>query len=298
MKLISYLALLVTLVLAVPAQDTPRPRITGLSHVAFYTTNPDGAKHFYTDLLGFQAGSRPGVYIIGNQTVETETQTPPHPPALLSHIAFATPDAEAMLRYLAAHGVKVPDKVHDEANGTHWFSLTDPEGTPIEFVQETVPTKPNPTAVSTQPVSSQIIHAGFVVHDRAAEDKFYRDLLGFRLYWHGGMKPERTDWVAMQVPDGRQWIEYMMVYPDTKLDAHLLGVLNHVSVGVPDMKAAAKYLSDRGWKPSDESKMQMGKDGKWQLNVYDPDGTRIELMEFKPVEKPCCAPFTAPHPSN
>src|SRR4051794_8946403 len=106
MKLISYLALLVTLVLAVPAQDTPRPRITGLSHVAFYTTNPDGAKHFYTDLLGFQAGSRPGVYIIGNQTVETETQTPPHPPALLSHIAFATPDAEAMLRYLAAQGVK------------------------------------------------------------------------------------------------------------------------------------------------------------------------------------------------
>jgi hypothetical protein len=63
------------------------------------------------------------------------------------------------------------------------------------------------------------------------------------------------------------------------------------------MKAAEKTLMERGWKPTDESKMQMGKDGKWQLNLYDADGTRVELMEFTPREKPCCAPFTAPHPS-
>jgi len=42
----------------------------------------------------------------------------------------------------------------------------------------------------------------------------------------------------------------------------------------------------------------MGRDGKRQLNVFDPDLTRIELMEFKPAEKPCCSDFTAPHPSE
>jgi len=42
----------------------------------------------------------------------------------------------------------------------------------------------------------------------------------------------------------------------------------------------------------------MGKDGKWQLNVYDPNGTRVELMEFTPKEKPCCSEFTAPHPQE
>ena len=61
------------------------------------------------------------------------------------------------------------------------------------------------------PVSKVMIHAGFVVHDRAAEDKFYKDLLGFHLYWHGGMKDDETDWVDMQVPDGTQWLEYMLV---------------------------------------------------------------------------------------
>jgi hypothetical protein len=42
----------------------------------------------------------------------------------------------------------------------------------------------------------------------------------------------------------------------------------------------------------------MGRDGKWQANLYDPDGTRVELMEFQPVTKPCCSNFTASSPVN
>jgi hypothetical protein len=41
---------------------------------------------------------------------------------------------------------------------------------------------------------------------------------------------------------------------------------------------------------------QLGKDGKWQFNLFDPDDTRVELMEFSPVEKPCCSEFTAANP--
>jgi hypothetical protein len=43
--------------------------------------------------------------------------------------------------------------------------------------------------------------------------------------------------------------------------------------------------------------IQAGKDGKIQLNLFDPDQTRVEYMEFKPVMKPCCSDFTGPHPS-
>ena len=89
--------------------------------------------------------------------------------------------------------------------------MKDPEGNPIEFVQE----RPELTAR----------HAGcrFEGHDprrirgddRDAEDKFYKDLLGFHLYWQGGMKEGETDWVDMQVPDGTQWLEYMLVKEDS-----------------------------------------------------------------------------------
>jgi catechol 2,3-dioxygenase-like lactoylglutathione lyase family enzyme len=142
-----------------------------------------------------------------------------------------------------------------------------------------------------------MIHAGFLVYRRDAEDHFYRDILGFRPYWHGGMKDDETDWVAMQVPDGTDWLEYMLNQPE-RPELRLTGVMNHISLGVADMKKAQAILELHGWKPHGDEKAQMGKDGKWQLNVYDPDLTRIELMEFKPVRKPCCSDFTGPHPSE
>src|SRR5438034_5243956 len=66
---------------------------------------------------------------------------------------------------------------------------------------------------SASQISARLIHAGFVVRDRAAEDKFYKDILGFHVYWHGGMKDEESNWVDMQVPDGTDWLEYMLNVP-------------------------------------------------------------------------------------
>jgi catechol 2,3-dioxygenase-like lactoylglutathione lyase family enzyme len=293
MRMVGNITAVLALLSFAASQEVKRPPITGISHVAFYSTSPTAAKQFYADLLGLEAGSRAGLYLVGQQSIEAEVGKPPQPPSLLSHVAFATPDAERMRRYLKSRGVQVPGEVRKEANGTRWFALRDPEDHVIEFVQEKMPAKGQPRTLS-----SQIIHAGFVVRDRTATDKFYRDILGFRLYWSGGMEEGDTDWVAMQVPDGRQWIEYMMTEKDAQPSAQLLGVLNHVSLGVSDIKGTTKRLHERGWNPKEEGEPQMGRDGKWQLNVYDPDGTRIEFMEFKPVEKPCCSPFTGTHPEE
>jgi len=41
---------------------------------------------------------------------------------------------------------------------------------------------------------------------------------------------------------------------------------------------------------------KLGRDGKWQLNLSNPDQRRIESMEFAPKEKTCCSEFTGPHP--
>ncbi|MGC1314464.1 MAG: VOC family protein, partial [Candidatus Acidiferrum sp.] len=147
---------------------------------------------------------------------------------------------------------------------------------------------PNPS----NPV--RIIHAGFVVNYRDATDRFYKDLLGFRPYWHGGMKDDGVDnWVAMQVPDGTDWVEYMLRIP-ADADKHTLGVMNHISLGVPDIHVIQQEIIKAGVKPGEEPKI--GRDGKWQLNLYDADLTRVEFMEFKPVEKPCCSDFTGPQP--
>ncbi len=142
-------------------------------------------------------------------------------------------------------------------------------------------------------ISHKLIHAGIIVKDAEAENRFYGDALGFHVYWHGGMKPDVMQWLAMQVPDGTDWIEYMLHIP-ADADKRTRGVMYHISLGVPSVAAAAKELEAKGYHGFEEPKI--GKDGKWQLNLYDPDFTRVELMEFTPVEKPCCAEFTGKHP--
>ena len=66
-----------------------------------------------------------------------------------------------------------------------------------------------------------------------------------------------------------------------------LGVMNHMALGVPSVADGFKKLTDHGMKTTEQPKI--GRDGKWQLNLYDPTLTRAELMEPKPVQKPCCS---------
>jgi catechol 2,3-dioxygenase-like lactoylglutathione lyase family enzyme len=289
-----------------------RPRILGIDHVSFYTTAPDGVQRLYGGVLGLAdaAAIEPGGtvrYMVGAQWVGYSAAPDPKVTDRMDHVAFTTDNIVGLRHYLTANGVKVSG-VQGWPDHSLSFSIVDPEGHRVEFVEHAavehatvvhaaVENAEADAAAPATAVSRRMIHAGFLVHNRDVEDHFYRDLLGFRLYWYGGMQPGKTDWVAMQVPDGTEWLEYMLNQPEHP-DLRLTGVMNHISLGVADMKKAQAILESHGWKPHDGEKAQMGRDGKWQLNVYDPDLTRIELMEFKPVEKPCCSEFTGPHPSE
>ena len=83
----------------------------------------------------------------------------------------------------------------------------------------------------------------------AAENRFYVDLLGFRLYWYGGFKDDGVDWYELQVPDGPDWIEYMLNIP-ANADHKELGVQNHFSFGVKNVHDAAAQFVPTDCKPS------------------------------------------------
>jgi len=275
-----------------------RPHILGIDHVSFYTTAPDGVKNLYGNILGLASAVplEPGGtvrYMVGRQWVGYSPAPDPKAADRMDHVALTTDNVVVLRQYLGAQGIKVPE-IQERSDHSLFFVVEDPEGHRVEFVERGKGKAAPPTASA---VSRHMIHAGFLVYRRDAEDHFYRDILGFRPYWHGGMKDGETDWVAMQVPDGTDWLEYMLNQPQHP-DLQLTGVMNHISLGVADMKKAQAILESHNWKPHGDEKAQMGKDGKWQLNVFDTDLTRVELMEFKPVQKPCCSDFTGPHPSE
>jgi len=298
---LSFIPLLVTLP-SLAAQSKPvRPPITGIHHVRIYVSDMQKSRAFYSDILGLPpvgyrcAGTSYSCFSISwgprQQHIELEQGPSPAPKDWLAEIAFQTDSVSQMRGLLLAHGVAA-GPISKDAYGMQHFELRDPEGNPISFIERSGPFPVDDPGPSRAP-STRLIHAGFVVKDIAAENHFYVDLLGFRPYWHGGFKDADTDWYELQVPDGDNWIEYMLnISPSA--DKKELGIQNHFSLGVRDIHATEAKIKAKGAASYDGP--EVGRDGKWSLDLYDPDGTRVELMEFTPVQKPCCSEYTGPHP--
>jgi catechol 2,3-dioxygenase-like lactoylglutathione lyase family enzyme len=297
------LALLLSLSLSVAALAQSRPAITGISHIAVYTSHPEAAEKYYVHDIGLFKASDPenpnGVryYVNSTQFVEVLPLPAGQGPDRLDHLAYITADAEGLRAYLAAHKVEVPAQVEHGSDGSLWFHVKDPEGNTVGFVQPPA----NPLSVAgANPIGHHVIHVGMSVHSREAEDAFYRAILGFRPYWFGGAKPDRIDWVSQQVPEGHDWLEYMLspipAGATPEVVQKQLGVLNHLSIGVVNMEKAVTTLDSEGRLDNQHVGPQIGKDGKWQYNLFDPDLVRLELMEYSNVEKPCCSSFTAENP--
>jgi catechol 2,3-dioxygenase-like lactoylglutathione lyase family enzyme len=292
-----------------------RPKITGLSHLAVYTSNPEGTDHFYREVIGAVKLSDPenpqGVRYALSDSQFIEVLPLPAGAGInrLDHSAWNTENAEQLRRYLAANNWKTPDRVEKGSDGSRWFEVFDPEGNKVQFVQLSPHSKP---LVAPDAIGHHIIHVGFLVHSREAEDKFYRTLLDFRPYWWGGRSKGKVDWVSQQSPDSPDWLEYMLVADrGTGIPANMnkmyLGVLDHFSIGEASVDDTVARLKEGGrlveagrlvvGMPVADS-TQVGLDGKGQFNLFDPDGIRVEFMNFHATKEPCCSPFTAPDPSD
>ncbi len=141
---------------------------------------------------------------------------------------------------LSANGVKVPERVPQGRTGNSNFTVKDPDGHTVEFVQ----------------------------------------------YEPDGMK----------VPNGDDHIE-LMLYSELSAPG-TRGTQNHLCLEVADVEKAKALLDGR---PSRQSYaraigIRTGINRKRQLNLYDPDGTRSELMEPGTVDGRPVAPSTAPPP--
>ena len=279
--------------------EVERPPIVGLAHVGLFVSDINKADEFYGHVLGFAHFSldKPSGGLMLNYYKVNDRQYIEIYPGLkgdsqdrLSHVAFETTDARKLRDYLASKDIKVPSALKPGLDKNLSFMVDDPEGRRIEFVQYmpgSLHSSKSGTLLPHTRVSDHMIHAGFVVHDRAAEDRFYKDILGFTAMWYGGKENGQVNWVDMRVPDGDDWLEYMLRVDNPTPKTR--GVMNHLALGVKSIQPAYQTVLKHGAQPPEPPKI--GRDGKWQLNLYDPDLTRVELMEFKPTQTPCCSPM-------
>src|ERR1700678_673476 len=308
------LAGLATLLLATAplfAQGAPpvRPKITGISHVGYFVSDLPKAIEFWHDFLGFDEEYSltkkdssdvriAFIKINDHQHIELFNEPPTHPPNIMSHLCFTVDDIEAMRTYLRSKGFDVkPGNGGKTRTGDYAFEIKDPDGMLVEFVQTLPDGLEAKAAGKFEPgtrIATKIYHLGFLVGNSEKSIDFYGKVLGFQETWRGGANPKELSWINMRVPDGSDYVEFMLYdkMPDK------FGGKNHISLEVPDVAKAVAILEAR---PSfktygKELKVATGVNQKRQVNLYDPDGTRVELMEANTVTGKPTPSSTAPPP--
>jgi len=310
MKTFSFLTgamLAATSLMAQPAGE--RPKILGVAHMALYVKDLEKTRQFYEKFLGFgepftlpPKGGGPGVRIAfikvnDYQYIEifNEKDRGEGP---LNHVSIYTENAEKMRDYLASKGVAVPEKVGKGQTGNKNYNIKDPDGHIVEIVEyqpDSWTAREKGKFMPATRISEHIMHVGYLVGDLDKAMAFYHGILGFNEFWRGSSSPKMLSWVNMRVPEGEDYVEFMLYNKLPPPNGR--GTKNHMSLTVPSAEKALAELKRRAPGLYDrEMVIQTGVNKKRQINLYDPDGTRVELMEANTVDGLPAPNSTAPPP--
>jgi catechol 2,3-dioxygenase-like lactoylglutathione lyase family enzyme len=303
------LAAVLCLALQAGAGPSQRPRLTGVAHMAISVSDIGKSRAFYHDWLGFAEpydlknpdGSLNMTFFKVNEEQYVEVFPGLQPDRdRLNHIAIVTDDAAALREYLAARGIKVPATVNKVRIGNTAFNVTDPDGHTVEFTQYEPSgwtRRETGKSLGDARISSHILHVGILVGDALAAAKFYGDVLGLKEFWRGNAaNSPYVSWINMRLPDGEGYLD-VMLYADLPAPAQR-GTQHHICLEVPDIEQARARLEANAYRASYPRPLEIrtGINRRRQLNLFDPDGTRIELMESRTVDGRPPASSTLPLP--
>ncbi len=134
-------------------------------------------------------------------------------------------------------------------------------------------------------------HSGFIVKNLDRSLEFYKDILGMELKMRWIETPEQCD-VGMGVPGCTIELAQLVGYgseveliqflteegTDAPIAPNHIGI-GHISFEVNDLVSMIKYLESKGVKMASERMIVPELNITWVL-ALDPDGIRIELMQF------------------
>jgi lactoylglutathione lyase len=305
-KTLGLLAALLAVVCA--AQQPTRPPVTGVAHISLFVHNIEQSRHFYKDFLGFEEPfqlDKPDgglaltfIKINDRQYIELVPEIKEGTDRL-GHISVETTDADAMRRYLGSRGIKVPDATPTGRIGNANFNVKDPDGHTLEIVQY-LPggwgAREKGKYLGANRISDRMAHLGILVGSLDAALKFYGDVLGFHETWRGSKDGKILNWVNAQLPQSADYLEFML-YEDLPAPDKR-GTPHHICLFVPDMEKAVASLEARPARKDYKGTLEIrtGINRKRQCNLYDPDGTRVELMEPNTIDGKPTPPSNAPPP--
>lgn len=285
-----------------------RPSITGIAHIALYAKDFGQSRAFYRDFPGFDEpysltnpdGSPAMAFFKVNdrQYIELFPERQPDSDRL-NHISIETADAESMRIYLGSKGVRVPDKTPKGRIGNSNFNIRDPEGNTVEIVQyqsDGWTVRELGKHLSHRRVSQRILHVGIIVTKLEPALRFYTEVLMFREIWRGSRSGTELSWVNLKVPEGEDYIEFML-YKNPPPPSQR-GTAHHLCLETKNIADSVAFLERKPYREQYKRAIDIrtGINRKRQANLFDPDGTRTELMEPGTIDGKPAPASTAPPP--
>jgi len=201
----------------------------------------------------------------------------------LDQIALQTGDIGRARAWVEAHQL-APGPTAKNDDGNLHFSLTDPDGIKVDFVEYQAGSwqaELRGKELGAGRVSQRLQHAGLVVASEPAAMAFYRQKLGFWEQNRGGppANPGEIRWIIMMMPRSKadfrgDFIEFMVHAADPPERRQ------HLCFAVADIEQAHQALMQR---PGLDQRFKpfTTPTGLKLMNVRDPNGMRVEFWEVK-----------------
>lgn len=226
---------------------------------------------------------------------------------------YEVKNIEKLRDKLVAAGVHLDADVHTSLDGAREMTVHDPDGNEVQFTE--YPPKDKARIMmekdAAHHVCSEVSYTtqvAFQVQDEINMEQFYCRGLGLKKVMtltygelaqamSGSGMVDETTLMGMRMMGAQPWLDYIEVAPHQYIELfHTAGRqlkedrdlsdaygYQHFCLEVSDIHAAYDAVVWNGITPDTE--VRMGADGSYQFWLTDPDGNRLELMEYAPGAK-------------
>lgn len=272
-------------------EDLP---IVGLAGITFRVTDLEKARRYYTGVLGLAeafdlkdgAGKVASVFFKVNddQYVEVTPDLAPGGLYRQARVVIQSSDLPRLHRIYAGRGLN-PSPIGQGPDGNPVFRIDGPDNARLDFIQYAPGSRQTMARgrfLSADRVSTHLWHVGIYTSDAASRTAFYEQKLGLA----GGrdLPGGRNEFLETPRTDRNLETKHPPLDPANpatraQYEREVMGAVQHMSLEVTDMRAARDTVQRRGRLTDLQVRAHVGNNRHWLMHLFDPDGSRTEVME-------------------
>jgi catechol 2,3-dioxygenase-like lactoylglutathione lyase family enzyme len=274
-----------------PSGDLP---LAGIAGISFRVSDLDKARRYYQGVLGLAeaftttdpAGKVASIFFKVNDEQYVEV-VPGLTPGLVNRevrVMFQSSDLPRLHDAYAARGLN-PSPISNGADGNPVFRVAGPDGANLDFVQYVAGSKQTLARgkfLDPRRISTHLQHVGIYTKNRDSVVPFYQDKLGFA---RGRDVPGgRGDYIETPSSDRNLETKFPPWDPNNQAtraqyEREVMGAVQHVGLEVADMRATRDLAQERGGFTDLQVRAHVGNNRHWLMHLFDPDGSRAEIVE-------------------